>query len=259
MTPYKDWAPTGFDPRGAFLEGDRDEWLVAPVGYNRDSGPAAESNFEAFLKGLGGEGPHVERHRFGHWACGWFEIILVDPGNEDILAKAEGMEASLKNYPVLDEEDMSRREFEDYKENWDTWGRGDYVKALANRITSEFEDEGGISCRNYTAEEIAEDVSSICDGAIDEFASRAEGKVGWVYQHSDSECSINIDELAEETDIDGVVDAVDSILFARQQNAEIEKLCHYMGKGHLAKAAVAARAMTASAINALDKGNEVVA
>lgn len=259
MTPYKDWAPTGFDPRGAFLEGDRDEWLVAPVGYNRDSGPAAESNFEAFLKGLGGEGPHVERHRFGHWACGWFEIILVDPGNEDILAKAEGMEASLKNYPVLDEEDMSRREFEDYKENWDTWGRGDYVKALANRITSEFEDEGGISCRNYTAEEIAEDVSSICDSAIDEFAARAGRKVDWVYQHSDSECSINIDELAEETDINIVVDAVDSILFTRQQNAEIEKLCRYMGKGHLAKAAVAARAMTASAINALDGGSEAVA
>ena len=71
MQIYANYAPTGFDSAGAFLP-DRQDWFVVPVGRNRDSGPASESNFKAALEMLGGESDDVEVCNFGHWACGWF-------------------------------------------------------------------------------------------------------------------------------------------------------------------------------------------
>ena len=61
---YKDFAPTQFDAKGAFLS-DQQAWIVVPVSQNRDSGPRDKSNFDAALKILGGEQENlVEVHRF---------------------------------------------------------------------------------------------------------------------------------------------------------------------------------------------------
>jgi len=68
---------------------------------------------------LGGEGEHVEVHRFGHWGPGWIEIILVDPGHYHTLWTAGEIVCSLADYPVLDEEDWSEREFEAAGETWE--------------------------------------------------------------------------------------------------------------------------------------------
>jgi hypothetical protein len=106
-TTYAEFAPTGFDRSGAFLP-DRQDWLVVPCGRNRDSGPLAESNFATALDSLGGESDTVEVHRFGHWACGWFEIILASPEHTDDV---EDIENSLADYPVLNDEDYSEREY----------------------------------------------------------------------------------------------------------------------------------------------------
>lgn len=126
MQTYKEYRPTGFDPKG--LNGESNgisDFLVIPCGRNRDSRCLEESNFHAALAMLGGEsepvsdddnGP-VQIHRFGHWACGWFEIILVKPGTPQ-AAMAEVIEAKLENYPVLDDDDYSSREFEAAEETW---------------------------------------------------------------------------------------------------------------------------------------------
>lgn len=109
---YKDFAPTGFDPKGAFLD-DRQEWLVMPVYRTRGSGTLDNSNFEAvlgILKDAYGEDSELfECHCFNHWADGWFEIIIVHPSLAD---KVKEIEERLENYSVLDEEDFSRREYE---------------------------------------------------------------------------------------------------------------------------------------------------
>lgn len=124
MIPYRKFAPTGFDTAGLNRhdmgtdeDPDRSEWLVAPVSRTRDSGPLAESNFAAFLGIVGGESDDIEVHRFGHWGPGWFEIILVRPGTE-AEREAERAEASLGDYPVLDEMDYSARECEAKEETW---------------------------------------------------------------------------------------------------------------------------------------------
>ena len=39
--------------------------------------PDDEGLLTATLRRLGGESTTVQVHRFNHWACGWFEIILT--------------------------------------------------------------------------------------------------------------------------------------------------------------------------------------
>jgi len=118
MQTYREFRPTGFDAAG--LGADRlgiGEWYVIPAARNRDSGPLEESNFQTALQAVGGEGADVQVHRFGHWACGWFEIVIVRPATAAAERAAE-LEARLEDYPVLDEEDYSRREYERAAEYW---------------------------------------------------------------------------------------------------------------------------------------------
>ena len=130
LQSYADFAPTGFDSAGAFLE-DQQDWLVAPVGLNRDSGALESSNWNAFLASLPGpEGGAWDLHRFGHWACGWFEVIILRPGSAAVGVGEEAQRA-LEDYPVLDESDLSDREFEDACESWDAWGLREAWGALA--------------------------------------------------------------------------------------------------------------------------------
>jgi hypothetical protein len=123
---YKDWAPTEFDHKGAFLGGDtpRRNWIVAPVCRTRDTGPLEDSNFETALKILGGEGDRVEVHRFGHWGPGWFEIILVHPR---LVYQVEELQGCLEEYAILDEGDYSDREHEKATEYWEGMGTRERV------------------------------------------------------------------------------------------------------------------------------------
>lgn len=117
MKTYKTFRPTSFDRAGICLP-DNQEWLVAPVSRNRDSNCLSESNFAAFVKAMGGESENVQVHRFGHWANGWFEIVLINPALPGLVKQAEELEGALENYPVLDEGDFSEREQDEANATW---------------------------------------------------------------------------------------------------------------------------------------------
>ncbi len=140
MDTYAKFQPTGFDPAGLALD-DQQDWLVVPVGRNRDSGCLDESNFASALESLGGESETVEVHRFGHWACGWFEIIIVKP-DSDAAKEAESIESALADYPCLDDEDFSQRETEEADRVWascfNVKQRIEYIEK--NRSQFEFRD-----------------------------------------------------------------------------------------------------------------------
>lgn len=136
MQKYSEFQPTGFDEAGAFLD-DRQDWLVVPCSKTRDTGPFNESNFQAALAMLGGESETVEVHRFGHWGPGWFEIIIVAP-NSDAAKIAEDIERRLEYYPVLDDEDLSSREWDDFVESWSSWGAREFRKFLLGRHECKF-------------------------------------------------------------------------------------------------------------------------
>jgi hypothetical protein len=97
---------------------DREDWLMVPVSQTRDSEALDRVNFAAALSILGGEGEDVEVHRFGHWGPGWYEVIIVRPGTEAAKG-AEDIAARLEDYPVLDEDELSREEWEEACAMWE--------------------------------------------------------------------------------------------------------------------------------------------
>lgn len=226
MKPYSQFAPTGFDRKGAFLDDDRQHWLVCPVSRNRDSKPIEESNFEAFLNGLGGESDTVEVHRFGHWGPGWFEIIIIDPKAEDIVSRAEEMEGALENYPVLDEDDLSKREYEAYREAWDSWGRNDFLRAMQHEFSNQFI---GSTPHGYSLDEIDDGFDLLADDDVDALFHNAVSKCGWEYQMSSDGVSVNIDDAIERLNLDEVADKVDAALWDRDTKRDISRLCRAVG------------------------------
>lgn len=104
--------------------------LVVVLSRSRDSELLTESNFDSALERLGGESKNVTVERFGHWACGWFELILVNPKHLKSLKIAYAINASLKEYPVLDESDFSERENQ-YQHDYAMDAKKDLAKALS--------------------------------------------------------------------------------------------------------------------------------
>jgi hypothetical protein len=132
---YSDFQPTGFDPKGLGCE-DEQDWRVVPCGQNRDSGILQRANFISALKILGGESADVQVNRFGHWANGWFEIILVNPAREDLIKEVDEIEGCLENYPVLDDSLYSEMEYEAHCE----WADQE-IQRIANDRDIELDDE----------------------------------------------------------------------------------------------------------------------
>jgi len=103
---YRDYQPTGFD-KHIKIEG-REGWEVLSfISKNRDSKPLEITNFEYTqnaLEGVQEEGENWEILEFGHWACGWYQIIITNPESKEITGKVEEIEEMYRNHIVLDEE-----------------------------------------------------------------------------------------------------------------------------------------------------------
>jgi hypothetical protein len=129
MQRYKDYRPSACDMAGLGLD-DQQDWFVV-AGRNRDSCVLAESNFASALKRLGGESDTCQVCRFGHWACGWLEIVLLSPERE---AEGAAIENALADYPILDESDFSERECELEFSCWPAYGARDMVSMLVENF-----------------------------------------------------------------------------------------------------------------------------
>jgi hypothetical protein len=141
MKSYHEFRPTGFDPAGLCEDVVGPEWLVLPCSLTRDSGALGRSNFRIALDRLGGESETVAVHRFGHWGCGWFEIIVVQP-NTPAASIAETIEQDLENYPCLNEEDFAEEQHDEANQVWkncyNTKERIQYIRE--HRTQFEFHD-----------------------------------------------------------------------------------------------------------------------
>lgn len=110
MKRYKDWAPTRHDTTGLGVQ-ELQDWYVAPVIKTRDSQALDRSNFDSLEKNLI-EGEY-EKHGFKHWACGWFEILLIKPGTISYDTALDAETYLKEMHPVLDEDLMTEYEMED--------------------------------------------------------------------------------------------------------------------------------------------------
>jgi hypothetical protein len=87
-----------------------DGWAIGPVSQHRDSDALEASNFAAAVRALGGEGDDVQVVRFRHWAVGWVEEISFRLGSQ-AAEIAHVLACALDDYPVLDDDDLSEREW----------------------------------------------------------------------------------------------------------------------------------------------------
>lgn len=105
---------------GATWEG----WYSAGFGQSRDSDALEASNFQVAYDTLRpldtehDEETTVRIVREGHWAVGWVEWIAIHGSNTAALDAARELCKRANDYPVLNEEDWSRREDEECEELW---------------------------------------------------------------------------------------------------------------------------------------------
>lgn len=98
---------------------DADQWCIV-YSHNRDSGLLDQSNAEAIDKAMEpfteGDDPDVMAEHHHHWACGWIDGWAIRVYRDGQITKAfkayHALAERLANYPILEEEDYSRREFE---------------------------------------------------------------------------------------------------------------------------------------------------
>ena len=103
---------------------DGAEWAIVYT-HNRDSDLLDQSNADAIDKALApfteGDNPDVRAEHHGHWACGWIDGYAIRVYRNGQITEAfrayHELAARLADYPVLDEEDFSRREYDATLEN----------------------------------------------------------------------------------------------------------------------------------------------
>lgn len=98
---------------------DAENWTIIYTNH-RDSGLLDQSNADAIGKALApftdGDDPDVIAESHSHWAVGWIDGFAVRAFKEGQITEAfrtyHELAERMANYPVLDEEDYSRREYD---------------------------------------------------------------------------------------------------------------------------------------------------
>ena len=109
---------------------DSADWCIIYTA-NRDSGLLDLSNAEAIQKALApfmeGDDPDIRAEHHSHWACGYVDGYAIrvyrDSKITEAFAAYHDLAERLANYPVLDEEDYSKREYDATLENIANEGR----------------------------------------------------------------------------------------------------------------------------------------
>ena len=124
--------PSALDSWSNYMGETEFNGLEVVMTRSRDSDLLTESNWDTALTMLGGESDSVVIHRFGHWACGWWEALCVTPNTAAYII-GEDIVKSLADYPVLDEEDWSQREDEEAQQVWaDCYNDRERVEYIRN-------------------------------------------------------------------------------------------------------------------------------
>jgi len=145
LQTFIEYQPTKYDRKGKGADFDNRNWFVSPIQLNRDSNLLDQSNFTCFtqaLQEIEPEGDHWQIHRFGHWAVGWFEILILNPtdiygGDALVLSKALEMMESLETYlGPLDEDHHSSLELNAFND-WIDYGITEVRNKLEDDILLE--------------------------------------------------------------------------------------------------------------------------
>lgn len=106
-------SPSAFDSWENYMGERPNPNLYCVLHRNRDSSIRTNSNWDCAIQMFEDAELDYDITHVGHWACGWIEYLSVDINDKDSFKMGEQIEASLANYPVLNEEDFCEREYED--------------------------------------------------------------------------------------------------------------------------------------------------
>lgn len=130
------------NPRAYFAyHGESGEWPIVAT-MHRDSGDIETVNFQVMQEELS-KLPEVDNEeavtveRCGHWAVGWVDYLLVNPKSEAAIKMAEEFQRRLEDYPILDENALSEREYEAQSEAWDNWLKWDVMHLIEKELATE--------------------------------------------------------------------------------------------------------------------------
>lgn len=137
-TKLKDWKPSTHDHSPVTFSGasDKGEWHVLPLIKTRDSGVLETSNFESVTAHLEKIGTEFETLRCGHWACGWYEILITP-----VECIAQKIAEELDGYPIFSEDHYSEAMDTACNESWANLSvreRYNLLKEVAREETSIF-------------------------------------------------------------------------------------------------------------------------
>jgi hypothetical protein len=140
MTPehLQHWTPNGptaFDSNRNYAGPDLSALYVAPVGTNRDADTLTRSNWAVVSADILASATHEETaiHRFGHWACGWYELLLIHADDAPALRCADEWACALADYPVASDDAFSELEYTEAADYWASLSVADRVQIIRER------------------------------------------------------------------------------------------------------------------------------
>lgn len=108
--------PSAFDSWDNYMGEKPDTSLYLVLARNRDSSIATNCNWDSAKSMFDDAELDYTITHVGHWLCGWVEYLSVSRNDSEAFKMGEEIDASLSDYPILDEEELCRREHEDFIE-----------------------------------------------------------------------------------------------------------------------------------------------
>jgi hypothetical protein len=162
---------------GNYAGADLSAFYVAPISIARDTSDARTlSNWRVISAELEKVAAHEEsgENEFGHWAVGWYRLWLIHESDEAALRCADSWAASLADYPIADESDLSELEHEAECESWESWGRSDW-RAIVEKALQHYAPDGA---DQYWADEVLDSLPDQ-DDALDWLWRDGVGGESW--------------------------------------------------------------------------------
>ncbi|WP_143847278.1 hypothetical protein [Nocardiopsis sp. JB363] len=116
------------------------EWTslaITPFSTSRDADALTRSNFRVIKRKLEEIAPyHVDTQMSRHWAVGWTENIMVDPGHTQLAMAVMKWVETLEECRIIDEDDLAVLEREDYMEHLRSEVRSEIVEEVQDYLAT---------------------------------------------------------------------------------------------------------------------------